>query len=79
MHERYKISQRLIYSGILPVKPRFDKIFIKKLIDIRHSKKVSIVTKIILFLGKKKSLFEEPKGLFKFTSLFSCLYCHDNW
>jgi len=53
-----KISQRLIYSGILPVKLRFDKIFIKKLIDIHHSKKVSIVMKIILFL-----LFKVNKSL----------------
>jgi len=37
----------LIYCGILLANPLFDKIFIKKMIDIRHSNKVSIVMKIV--------------------------------
>jgi len=47
---------RLIYGGILPVNLAFDKIFIKKLIDISHNKKVSIVTKFVLFysFGEEK-------------------------
>lgn len=51
---------RLIYGGILLANVSFDKIFIKKLIDIRHLKKVTIGTKIALGPANRISFRLEP-------------------